>query len=120
MTNINNSEHPVVVGVDGSESALHAVRWAAREAERRGALLRLVHVCVLTPVRHPRQVAPPPASAPVVVALDEAAVSQAARLVVVGRRGRGGFRDLVLGSTSQQLLHHATCPVAVVCTETTE
>ena len=46
--------------------------------------------------------------------------ARTARLVVVGRRGRGGFRDLVLGSTSQQLLHHAPCPVAVVRTETPE
>ncbi|WP_291407368.1 universal stress protein [Actinophytocola sp.] len=54
------SEHPVVVGADGSESALHAVRWAAHEAERRNTPLRLVHVCHLAPVRHPRQIAPPP------------------------------------------------------------
>ena len=34
---------PVVVGVDGSETALRAVSWAAREARRRGAPLRIVH-----------------------------------------------------------------------------
>ena len=35
---------PVVAGVDGSESSLQAVRWAAREASRRRAPLRLVAV----------------------------------------------------------------------------
>ena len=36
------STPPVVAGVDGSDSALAAVRWAAVEADRRGAPLRLV------------------------------------------------------------------------------
>jgi nucleotide-binding universal stress UspA family protein len=49
---------PVVVGVDGSEGALRAVEWAALEAERRKAPLRIVSVPAMPPRMHPGKEGP--------------------------------------------------------------
>ena len=40
--------------------------------------------------------------------------SEDAQLVVTGRRGRGGFAELVLGSTSHALTHHIDRPLVIV------
>jgi nucleotide-binding universal stress UspA family protein len=37
-----------------------------------------------------------------------------ADLLVVGSRGLGGFRSLLLGSVGQQCAHHAPCPLVIV------
>lgn len=53
----------------------------------------------------------------VVAGLAADAVLQAAEdadLVVVGSRGLGGVKSLVLGSVSRQVAHHAPCPVVIV------
>ena len=49
--------------------------------------------------------------APAIIAI---AQREAADLVVTGRRGRGGFAELLLGSTSHQLSHHLDRPLVIV------
>lgn len=130
----------VVVGVDGSESALLATRWAAEEAVHREADLRLVHVRELPLLLPPSDLyaweltdqgnkwlgAARDAALSVAPSLDVhtglrtgqageelVAESEDAALVVVGSRGLGGFRSLLLGSVANVLAAHAHCPVVV-------
>ena len=44
----------------------------------------------------------------------EQAKSWAADLVIVGSRGRKGLSEMLLGSVSNYVMHHATCSVLVV------
>lgn len=140
---------PLVVGVDGSETALAAVRWGAREAKLRDAKLELVSVweipisdvgfgyglggvskellkgleqnaeeILATAVEVAREASPDLEIETRTVEGRAAAVlvgmAQDADLLVVGSRGMGGFRGLLLGSVSQQCVHHAACPVVIV------
>ncbi|MFF5214172.1 universal stress protein [Micromonospora sp. NPDC000442] len=124
------TEGPVLVGVDGSESAELAVGYGAEEAGRRGGKLVLVHVAdegdddraaaallatagAAARGSHPgltveeRVIVAPKPDQALIEATGDAA------LVVAGSRGRGGFAGLLLGSVSQTLVHHARCPVLI-------
>ncbi len=87
----------VLVGDDGSENAAGARAWAEVFAAASGAQLTVSQV-----------------EDPVVPNLLRAGDDLGAGLVVVGRRGAGGFEGLRLGSTAHQLAEHSTRPVVVV------
>jgi nucleotide-binding universal stress UspA family protein len=134
----------LIVGVDGSPHSARALTWACRQAETCGDTVRAVCAWSLgasgedwmaqpgvsaegqrraeqmlrETVERVRSDHP---SVKVVTAVIEGPparvlvdMSAEADLLVVGSRGRGGFSGLLLGSVSQQCVHHAHCPVTVV------
>jgi nucleotide-binding universal stress UspA family protein len=64
---------------------------------------------------------PPSVTVQAVIGLPAEALLQAAAgadMLVVGSRGAGGFKRLLLGSVSSQVTHHAHCPVVVIPADT--
>ncbi|WP_405064915.1 universal stress protein [Kribbella sp. NBC_01510] len=115
----------IVVGIDGSRDGLLALDWAVDLAMRRSWGIRAVHVADDDQPAHPLGATPDIDDGAEVLedAADELAelgftdatlevrnghpaevlldVARSAALLVIGRRGRGGFAELSLGSISQ-------------------
>lgn len=132
----------IIVGVDGSESAAGALRWAQREAQLRTAQLTAVMAWGLLDQHHPDpsipfnpHYGPDDARAALHAYVTDAlgavtgvhlktrndipdqtllAMSENASLLVLGGRGLGGFKGMLLGAVSYKCLHQARCPVAIV------
>ncbi|MFD7976357.1 universal stress protein [Streptomyces sp. NPDC059071] len=141
---VREAEHSVVhppalvVGVDGSESSQAAVAFAVAEASLREARLRAVWVWPPSVLAHhdvaeglaerrrllAESVAGWARRYPDVTISQEvlrghpveqlALASKESLALVVGRRGRGGYSGMRLGSTVHGLLHRAMCPVITV------
>jgi nucleotide-binding universal stress UspA family protein len=144
MTDNSNDRRPrVMVGVDGSAPARVALEFAVEEARLRDAVLvpvmavQLPDYAWIDPygVRVPEDgtlrrarekldrilasvetegivLDPVVTAEPAPRALVNRSID--CELLVIGSRGYGGFRGLVLGSVSMQCVLHAHCPVTVV------
>jgi nucleotide-binding universal stress UspA family protein len=131
----------IVVGVDGSDCSIEALRWAADEGRLRGAQVEALHVWHIPYLGMPGLSPPYPDDEFEVYAaavLDHAITasgesdetverraakghaanelidaSRRADLVVVGSHGHGGVAGTLLGSVSQRVAMHAECPVVI-------
>lgn len=132
----------IVVGVDGSDGSAKALDWAIAEAVRSPASLELVtawmfpmalgYVFAKTPdeVRQQvQQIADTSVSHVVAIAADVSVrsilreaeagpalvdLSTGADLLVVGSRGHGGLREVLLGSVGTYCSRHSHCPTVIV------
>jgi nucleotide-binding universal stress UspA family protein len=134
----------IVIGMDESETAAHALRWATREGQLRQQGVTAVLAWGLLNQHHPdrsqafdphydESAARHALHAYVTEALGEDAAagvrlrpvndlpdralvraSHDASLLVLGGRGLSGFRGMVLGAVAYHALHRAACPVAIV------
>ena len=141
---LDRSARPVVVGVNGSANSIRALQWAVDYASEQRVELHAVYVWEwpfstaalygVVPDRAKlehdadrflrRQIAAieiieggPLVDAKVVEGRPAAGlldVSTSASMLVVGARGHGAIASALLGSVSDQVTHHAACPVIVV------
>lgn len=140
--NTEGTSPRIVVGVDGSEASLLALRWAIRQAELTDATLEVVaswqwpsstgwgvplpadyrpdkeaESALAEIVDSARIEHPAVAIRPEVVEGHPARVlveaSTGADLLVVGSRGHGEFAGMLLGSVSEHCVTNAHCPVLV-------
>ena len=128
----------LLVGIDGSPPSARALDWAAVVARSLDAELIVAHVYSADPAdtsswsqahaKRGQQLdrwCTPARAAGVVVeailldgevgpALLAAGAQRAVDLIVVGRRGRGGFEGLLVGSAADHVAHHAERAIAVL------
>jgi len=133
----------IVVGVDGSPSSGEALEWAVAEARLTGATIDAVYVWDPAPIvtsnmsdgeldalrkaagarateivrrlghgEHGVTIVPRMLMGNVAQALLDA--SEDADLLVVGSRGLGGLRGMLLGSVGHHCAAHSRCPVVIV------